>query len=43
MKRWDAIKTADIPALNHALHDAKLPEVQIESDPHREEAATDEE
>jgi photosystem II stability/assembly factor-like uncharacterized protein len=43
MKRWDAIKMADIPALNHALHDAKLPEVQIESDPHREEAATDEE
>lgn len=43
MKRWDALKTADLPALNHALHDAKLPEVQVESDPHREEAATDEE
>jgi photosystem II stability/assembly factor-like uncharacterized protein len=43
MKRWDALKTADLPALNRVLHDAKLPEVQIESDPHREEAATDEE
>jgi photosystem II stability/assembly factor-like uncharacterized protein len=42
-KRWDALKTADLPALNRVLHDAKLPEVQIESDPHKEEAATDEE
>jgi len=43
MKRWDALKTADLPALNRALRDAKLPEVKIESDPHKEEAATDEE
>jgi photosystem II stability/assembly factor-like uncharacterized protein len=43
MKRWDTLKTADLSALNTTLRDAKLPEVQIESDPHREEAATDEE
>jgi photosystem II stability/assembly factor-like uncharacterized protein len=43
MKRWDVLKTTDLPALNRVLHDAKLSEVQIESDPHREEAATDEE
>jgi photosystem II stability/assembly factor-like uncharacterized protein len=43
MKRWDALKTADLPALNRALRDANLPEVKIELDPHKEEAATDEE
>jgi photosystem II stability/assembly factor-like uncharacterized protein len=43
MKRWDALKTADLPVLNRALHTANLPEIQIESDPHKEEAATDEE
>jgi photosystem II stability/assembly factor-like uncharacterized protein len=43
MKRWDALKTADLPALNRILHEANLPEVQIESDPHREVAGTDEE
>jgi photosystem II stability/assembly factor-like uncharacterized protein len=43
MKRWDTLKTADLSALNKTLRDAKLPEVQIESDPHKEEAATDEE
>jgi len=43
MKRWDALKTADLSRLNRALHTANLPEVQIESDPHKEEEATDEE
>ncbi|MGA8212157.1 MAG: glycoside hydrolase [Candidatus Sulfotelmatobacter sp.] len=43
MKRWDALKTADLSALNRALREANLPEVQIESDPHREEAVMDEE
>ena len=43
MKRWDALKTTDLPALNRALRDANLPEVQIESDPHKEEAGMDEE
>jgi photosystem II stability/assembly factor-like uncharacterized protein len=43
MKRWDGLKTTDLPVLNQALHTANLPEVQIESDPHKEESATDEE
>jgi photosystem II stability/assembly factor-like uncharacterized protein len=43
MKHWDALKTSDLPALNRALHDANLPELQIESDPHTEEAGMDEE
>jgi hypothetical protein len=43
MKRWDALKTTDLSVLNRALHAANLPEIQIESDPHKEEEATDEE
>jgi len=43
MKRWDALKTADLAVLNRALHTANLPEIRIESDPHKEEAGTDEE
>ncbi|MGB6333583.1 MAG: hypothetical protein WBF41_17575, partial [Candidatus Sulfotelmatobacter sp.] len=43
MKRWDAVKTADLSALNQALHAANLPEVKIESDPHKDEASMDEE
>ena len=43
MKRWDALKTSDLPALNGALRGAGLPEVQIESDPHKEETLLDEE
>ncbi|MGA9305740.1 MAG: glycoside hydrolase [Candidatus Sulfotelmatobacter sp.] len=43
MKRWDALKTTDLPALNRALHTANLPEVQIESDPHSDEGGMDEE
>jgi len=43
MNGWDALKTTDLPALNRVLHAASLPELQIELDPHKEEAATDEE
>jgi hypothetical protein len=43
MKRWNALKTAELPALNRELHGANLPEVQVESDPHKEDAAMDEE
>ena len=43
MKRWDALKTTDLPALNRELRGARLPEVQIESDRHKEDAAMDEE
>jgi hypothetical protein len=43
MKRWDALRTSDLPALNRALRRVKLPEVKIESDSRREEAGMDEE
>jgi photosystem II stability/assembly factor-like uncharacterized protein len=43
MKRWDALRTSDLPALNRTLNDAHLPEVKIESDPHKEEGGMDEE
>ncbi len=43
MKRWNALQTSDLPALNRELRQANLPEVQIESDPHKEDAVMDEE
>ncbi|MGB8913570.1 MAG: glycoside hydrolase, partial [Candidatus Sulfotelmatobacter sp.] len=42
-KRWDTLRTTDLPALNRALGGANLPEVKIESDPHQEETNMDEE
>jgi hypothetical protein len=43
LKRWDALKTTDLLALNRELRAANLPEVQIESDPHQDDAGMDEE
>jgi photosystem II stability/assembly factor-like uncharacterized protein len=43
MKRWDTLKSQDLPALNRELGNAKLPEVKIESDSHKEESGMDEE
>jgi hypothetical protein len=43
MRRWDAIKTSDLPALNRALRGAKLPEVRIESESRKDETGMDEE
>jgi photosystem II stability/assembly factor-like uncharacterized protein len=43
IKRWDALRTSDLPALNRTLGGANLPEVKIESDPHKDEGGTDEE
>jgi photosystem II stability/assembly factor-like uncharacterized protein len=43
MKRWNELKISDLAALNRSLREANLPEVKIESDPHREESMTDEE
>jgi len=43
MQRWNALMTSDLPALNGALRSAKLPEIKIESDPHKEETLMDEE
>jgi hypothetical protein len=43
MKRWDALETSDLPALNRELRAANLPEVQVESNPHQEDSGMDEE
>ena len=42
-KRWDALESSDLQTLNHELRSAHLPEVQRESDNHKDEAPTDEE
>ena len=43
MKRWDALKTSDLSALNSELRAADLPEVHVESNPHQEDSGMDEE
>jgi photosystem II stability/assembly factor-like uncharacterized protein len=43
LKRWDALRASDLPALNHALRNANLPELQVESDSYQEEVDVDEE
>jgi hypothetical protein len=43
MKRWDAFRTIDLPALNRALGGANLPEVKLESNPRKEDGGIDEE
>ena len=43
LKRWNDFKSADLPALNRLLQDAKVPEIKLEADPHQEETQVDEE
>jgi photosystem II stability/assembly factor-like uncharacterized protein len=43
MKRWDAFRTTDLPALNHSLGGANLPEIKIDTDAHKDEGGMDEE
>ena len=43
LKRWDALRNSDLPALNRTLGNASLPELKIEADPHQEETNMDEE
>jgi photosystem II stability/assembly factor-like uncharacterized protein len=43
LKRWTEFKSADLPALNRWLREAKVPEVQPEADLHPEESQVDEE
>jgi hypothetical protein len=43
VKRWEALQTSDLPALNHALDKAKLPRLQLESEIHGKETGMDEE
>jgi hypothetical protein len=42
-RRWDAFKSADLPAFNRELRGASLPEVRLESDLRKDEAVSDEE
>jgi photosystem II stability/assembly factor-like uncharacterized protein len=37
MQRWDTLKNSDLPALNRALHEANLPKVNLQANPHSEE------
>jgi photosystem II stability/assembly factor-like uncharacterized protein len=41
MKRWEALKTSDLAALNRELRAANLPEVKIESNPHDADTGMD--
>jgi len=43
LQRWDGLRTTDLPQLNRALGGANLPEVKIDSDPHKEDGGLDEE
>jgi hypothetical protein len=43
MSRWNALKTADLPALNQSLHESNLPAVQVPSDVTAPETQSDEE
>jgi len=43
VKRWDELKTADIPALNHQLGGAGLPELRLDLPPQQEAGGQNEE
>ncbi|MGB8112502.1 MAG: glycoside hydrolase [Candidatus Sulfotelmatobacter sp.] len=43
MQRWEGLKISDLPTLNRALHDANLPDVNLEPHPHAEDSGMDEE
>jgi len=43
MRRWDAVKSTDLPAFNRELRGASLPELRLESDVRKHEAVSDEE
>ena len=43
MKRWDEIKSSDIPALNRRLREAKLPELRLEASHDGQDGSANEE
>jgi len=43
LKRWNELKTLDLPALNRLLRESKVPEIILETDPHPPEPQEDEE
>jgi photosystem II stability/assembly factor-like uncharacterized protein len=43
LKRWNELKTLDLPALNRLLRESQVPEIILETDPHPPEPQEDEE
>ncbi len=43
LARWKEIQSSDLPNLNRSLHQANLPEVELEKDPHQDDLQIDEE
>jgi hypothetical protein len=43
MKRWDALRTTDLPVLNHTLGGASLPDLKIDADAITDDGGMDEE
>jgi hypothetical protein len=43
LKRWNEFKSADLLKINRQLREAKVPEIQLESNPQHEESQVDEE
>jgi hypothetical protein len=41
LRRWNSIKTSDLPSLNHQLSARSLPEIRIQSQPQPEEESED--
>ena len=42
-KKWDTLKSSDLPQLNRTLHDANLPPLKLDSNAHEEDSGMDEE
>ncbi len=43
MKRWNEFKSTDLPTINAALREAKIPEINLQAEIHQDEPSVDEE
>jgi photosystem II stability/assembly factor-like uncharacterized protein len=43
MKRWNEFKSTELPAINAALREAKIPEINLQAQIHQDEPSVDEE
>jgi photosystem II stability/assembly factor-like uncharacterized protein len=43
MKRWNEFKSTELPAINAALREAKIPEINLQAEIHKDEPSVDEE
>ena len=43
MKRWNEFKSTELPAVNAALREAKIPEINLQAEIHQDEPSVDEE